>query len=410
MQTTHSSRRSRARPPFTPRSSRSRAWLRVLCMALAAFIFNTTEFVPVGLLSAIADSFAMTPAQVGLIITVYAWGVALMSLPLMLLTSKMERRALLMGTFALFIASHVLTAFAWNFWVLMCSRIGVALSHAVFWSITASLAIRVGPKGKSAQTLSLLTTGTALAMVLGLPLGRLIGQYLGWRITFGIIGITALAIMLLLWRLLPRLPSNHSGSLSSVPELFRRPALVSIYGITVVVVTAHYTAYSYIEPFMQRVAAAGENVTTMLLLFGAAGILGSLLFSLLGNRHPTALLVGVIACLMVCLLLLLPLAPHNVGIVLLCVLWGMAMTALALSLQVKVLGMAQDATDVAMALFSGIFNLGIGAGALLGNQVSLFLSMDDIGLVGALIALLGLGLCIWAFRRYRATFRLINLG
>lgn len=379
-------------------------------MALAAFIFNTTEFVPVGLLSAIADSFAMTPAQVGLIITVYAWGVALMSLPLMLLTSKMERRALLMGTFALFIASHVLTAFAWNFWVLMCSRIGVALAHAVFWSITASLAIRVGPKGKSAQTLSLLTTGTALAMVLGLPLGRLIGQYLGWRITFGIIGITALAIMLLLWRLLPRLPSNHSGSLSSVPELFRRPALVSIYGITVVVVTAHYTAYSYIEPFMQRVAAAGENFTTMLLLFGAAGILGSLLFSLLGNRHPTALLVGVIACLMVCLLLLLPLAPHNVGIVLLCVLWGMAMTALALSLQVKVLGMAQDATDVAMALFSGIFNLGIGAGALLGNQVSLFLSMDDIGLVGALIALLGLGLCIWAFRRYRATFRLINLG
>lgn len=315
-----------------------------------------------------------------------------------------------MGTFALFIASHVLTVFAWNFWVLMCSRIGVALAHAVFWSITASLAIQVGPKGKSAQTLSLLTTGTALAMVLRLPLGRLIGQYLGWRITFGIIGITALAIMLLLWRLLPRLPSNHSGSLSSVPELFRRPALVSIYGITVVVVTAHCTAYSYIEPFMQRVAAAGENFTTMLLLFGAAGILGSLLFSLLGNRHPTALLVSVIACLMVCLLLLLPLAPHNVDIVLLCVVWGMAMTTLALSLQVKVLGIAQDATDVAMALFSGIFNLGIGAGALLGNQVSLFLSMDDIGLVGALIALLGLGLCIWAFRRYRATFRLINLG
>lgn len=382
----------------------------MLCLALAAFIFNTTEFVPVVLLSDIADSFAMTPAQVGLIITVYAWGVALMSLPLMLLSSQMERRALLMGTFVLFIASHILTAFAWNFWVLMGSRIGVSLAHAVFWSITASLAIRVVPKGKSAQSLRLLTAGTALAMVLGLTLGRLIGQYLCWRITFGIIGITALAIMLL-WRLLPRLPSNHSGSLSSVPALFRRPALVSIYAITVVVVTAHYTAYSYIEPFTQRVASAGDNFTTMLLLlFGAAGILGSLVFSFLGNRHPTALLVGVIFCLMVCLLLLLPLALHNLAIALLCVIWGMAMTALALSLQVKVLGMAQDATDVAMALFSGIFNLEIGAGALLGNQVSLFFSMDDIGLVGALIALLGLALCIWAFRRYREVFRLTNLG
>lgn len=353
----------------------------------------------------------MTPTQVGLIITFYAWGVALMSLPLMLLCSKMERRSLLMIIFALFIASHILTTFAWNFWVLMYSRIGVALAHAVFWSVIASLAIRVGPKGKSAQSLSILTTGTALAMVMGLPLGRIISQYLGWRITFGVIGTTALVIMLLLWRLLPRLPSNHSGSLSRVPDLFRQPALLSIYFITIMVVTAHYTAYSYIEPFMRRVASAGENFTTMLLLlFGAAGILGSLIFSLLSNRYPIMLLIGGIFCLSICLLLLLPLAPYNLSISLLCVIWGIAMTAIALSLQVNVLSMAKDATDVAMALFSGIFNLGIGAGALLGNQVSLVLAMNNIGRVGALIALLALGICVLAFHRYRKAFRLINLG
>ncbi|HIB1515790.1 TPA: sugar transporter [Salmonella enterica subsp. enterica serovar Muenchen] len=384
--------------------SRKVAWLRVVTLAIAAFIFNTTEFVPVGLLSDIAESFHMQTAQVGIMLTIYAWVVAVMSLPFMLLTSQMERRKLLICLFVLFIASHVLSFLAWNFTVLVISRIGIAFAHAIFWSITASLAIRLAPAGKRAQALSLIATGTALAMVLGLPIGRVVGQYFGWRTTFFAIGMGALITLLCLIKLLPKLPSEHSGSLKSLPLLFRRPALMSLYVLTVVVVTAHYTAYSYIEPFVQNVAGLSANFSTVLLLIlGGAGIIGSLVFGKLGNRHASSLVSIAIALLVVCLLLLLPAANSEAHLAILSIFWGIAIMVIGLGMQVKVLALAPDATDVAMALFSGIFNIGIGAGALVGNQVSLHWSMSAIGYIGAIPACAALVWAVLIFRKWPVT-------
>ncbi|ELJ3566130.1 sugar transporter [Salmonella enterica] len=384
--------------------SRKVAWLRVVTLAIAAFIFNTTEFVPVGLLSDIAESFHMQTAQVGIMLTIYAWVVAVMSLPFMLLTSQMERRKLLNCLFVLFIASHVLSFLAWNFTVLVISRIGIAFAHAIFWSITASLAIRLAPAGKRAQALSLIATGTALAMVLGLPIGRVVGQYFGWRTTFFAIGMGALITLLCLIKLLPKLPSEHSGSLKSLPLLFRRPALMSLYVLTVVVVTAHYTAYSYIEPFVQNVAGLSANFATVLLLIlGGAGIIGSLVFGKLGNRHASSLVSIAIALLVVCLLLLLPAADSEAHLAILSIFWGIAIMVIGLGMQVKVLALAPDATDVAMALFSGIFNIGIGAGALVGNQVSLHWSMSAIGYIGAIPACAALVWAVLIFRKWPVT-------
>ncbi|MBL5910755.1 sugar transporter [Enterobacter asburiae] len=381
--------------------SRRVAWLRVVTLAIAAFIFNTTEFVPVGLLSDIAESFQMETAQVGIMLTIYAWVVALMSLPFMLLTSQMERRRLLIGLFVLFIASHILSFMAWNFTVLVISRIGIAFAHAVFWSITASLAIRLAPAGKRAQALSLIATGTALAMVLGLPIGRIVGQYFGWRTTFFTIGMGALVTLVCLIKLLPALPSEHSGSLKSLPLLMRRPALLSIYLLTVIVVTAHYTAYSYIEPFVQVVAGFSASFATVLLLIlGGAGIIGSVLFGKLGNRHASTLVSCAIGLLLACLLLLMPAAGSESHLAILSLFWGVAIMIIGLGMQVKVLALAPDATDVAMSLFSGIFNLGIGAGALVGNQVILHVSMSAIGYLGAIPALVALVWSVLIFRKW----------
>ena len=118
----------------------SRRWLLLVVLSFTAFIFNTTEFVPIGLLSDIAADFGMGESQTSLLITVYAWFVAVMSLPLMLAVGKYDFRKILLGVIALFIVSHAVSAVSANFTMLMASRLGVACSHAIFWSIMSPLA------------------------------------------------------------------------------------------------------------------------------------------------------------------------------------------------------------------------------------------------------------------------------
>ncbi|HHW7447193.1 TPA: sugar transporter [Pasteurella multocida] len=385
--------------PF--QAARQRQFARVITFALAGFVFNTTEFIPVALLSDIAQSFAMPVSQTGLIITVYAWVVSLMSLPFMLLTAKAERRGLLIKLLVLFILSHLLSVIAWDFWVLVLARIGVALTHSIFWAITASLVIRVAPKDKKSQAIGLLAIGCSLAMILGLPLGRLIGQFFGWRATFAIIALIAIGILCLFYQLLPYLPSKNAGSLNSLPTLFKRPLLLGLYALTMIIISAHFTAYSYIEPFMLNISTMSHSMATFVLfIFGLSGITASLLFNRYYNAGPIRFILFSMGLLTATLLLLFIASQQTWTMFLLTFFWGIGIAGIGLGLQIRVLHLAPDATDVAMAIYSGIYNIGIGAGALLGNQVMQHYGLAYIGVAGALFAVFGLVLFILVQWKY----------
>ncbi len=376
-------------------------WLPVVCLTISAFIFNTTEFAPISLLTDIAADFHISEAHAGFMMTAYAWIVATMSLPLMLLTKDMERRKLLLLLFSFFIASHILSVLAWNFWILMLSRIGIAFSHAIFWSITASLTYRLAPHGKKTKALGILATGTSLAIVLGLPLGRLIGQSLGWRTTFACIALVAFVILFFLLKLLPQLPSVNAGSLKSLPLLIKRPSLMGVYVLTALAITAHFTAYSYIEPFVQQIALlSGDFATITLFIFGIAGMLGSTIFAHFKHTYPFTIVVSSLTALIVSLIFMLPLAPYQIPLSILCLFWGIAICLISLILQVTVLELTPDATDVAMSLYSGIYNIGIGGGAFVGSLVISHSSMKHVGIVGALFGSVALVLAIWIWRKY----------
>ncbi|MDO5668341.1 MAG: sugar transporter [Alcaligenaceae bacterium] len=375
------------------------SWFAVIALSVAAFIFNTTEFVPVGLLPDIAEGFSMDIARTGLLMTLYAWAVTLFSLPLTMLTASFERKRLLAVLFVLFIASHGLAAVAWSFSSLLLARIGVAMAHAVFWAITIPLAVRLAPRGKASKALSLIVTGSSLATVLGVPLGTVIGHHLGWRVTFGLIGLIAAVILLLLWRVLPNLSSQSSGSLKVVPQLLKRPALQYIYLTLALVMTAHFTASTYISPYLQQIGGMNNNmVVIMLFVIGLAGILGGIIFARYSGRYALSLLLMSFLGLTLCLALLYTVVQHVWALILLAIVWGMVITLISMVLQSKVLENATDAPDIAVAIFSGVFNIGIGGGALLGGQMITQLGLANIAYVGAVLASLAIGGFFWKAR------------
>lgn len=380
-------------------TSTFKQWVSVCALAVGAFIFNTTEYIPIALLSDIGQSFGKPATEVGMMITVYAWIVALLSLPLMLMTKNIERRKLLLMLFALFALFHALSFFSWNFNILLVSRIGIALTHAVFWSITASLAVRLAPTGKTNQALGLLSTGTVLAMVLGIPLGRVVGQYFGWQLSFLLIGVCAAGVMLVLTKNLPALPSQNTGSLSSLPSLFKRRNLMLLYAMTVLIITAHFTAYSYIEPFVLQVGGfKAEQVTIVLSLYGLAGFAASYLFGKWFAKSQRLFMLGAVAVILLSALLLLPFASSPYAVYALVFIWGVAIVIVSLGMVSKVLSFASDATDVANSIYSGLYNVGIGGGALLGHYVTVWFGLSNIGIAGALLAAAGLAVCGLLFK------------
>ena len=368
-------------------------WLPLLGLTVVAFIFNTSEFMPIGLLSDIAHAFDISEAKAGMLISAYSWVVTLLSLPLMIVASKYNMRGILLGTIAFFGICQVLSAVSTSYAMLMVSRLGVACAHSVFWSIASPVAVRLVSPRHISLALSMIVTGTSVAMIFGLPIGRSIGLYVGWRMTFACIAVITVASLIYLLYVFPKISKGKMFTFHQVPKLVERPVLIRIYLITFLVSSAYYTAYSYIEPFLDQVAGlGGHTITLVLMLFGAAGLAGSFLFSHYYSGHRTIFINASTVSMAAALFLLYPAAFNIYTIVILCAFWGMAAIAFNVSFQAEIIkAVPQDVSAIAMSLFSGIFNLGIGCGTWMGGTVAEHYSISAVGFAGGIIALAAIG-------------------
>lgn len=368
----------------------AREWLPLFGVTCAAFIFNTSEFMPIGLLTGIASDFHMTETGAGRVISIYAWVVMALSLPLILLVCRMEMKKLMLATIALFSVCQLLSAVSTGFAGLLAARVGVACAHAVFWSIASPMAVRLVEKRFGSRALGMIVAGTSIAMILGLPFGRMIGLRVGWRMTFAGVGVFGFAVMTYLFFVTPKLEATGDVfRISKLPDLFKSPALTGIFALSLIVSGAYYTAYSYIEPFLLQTAHLPNGlITASLSVFGASGLIGSRLFSKYYDKMPARFLNLTVFGVAIALLLLYPASFALPSIMALFVFWGSSVTAFNVACQAEIIQRTdENASSVAMSIFSGIFNMGIALGTMFGGAVCATVSLSAIGFAGGLFVL-----------------------
>lgn len=392
-------------PVNAPVVSSRRAAAALTVLAVSTFTFVTTEVLPMGLLTVMADDLDRSRSQVGHLVTGYAVVVVLASLPLARLTQKLPRRLVLTATLGVFGAATLLSALAPSYPVLLAARLVIGLTQALFWSVVAPAAVGLFPPERRGRVVARLAIGTSLAPVLGIPLGTWLGQQAGWRTPFVVMGALGLLACAGIAVLLPTIaPADSNSARGSAPDL--RRYLLLIFS-SAVAVTGLLTVNTYVAPFLLDVSGFSPALLgPVLLATGLGGLVGTLVVGTLLDRHPWAAVVWPLGLATCALLSLFALGQYQPVAIALLTAIGVAFSAFAVAGQNRTLQVAPGSTDIALAGSSSAFNVGIAGGALIGGLLIDNTAVRSIALVGGLLTAVAVAAMLtepWLARRSRGT-------
>ena len=377
--------------------------IALLALTLSAFAIGTTEFVIVGLLPTVAADLSISIPSAGLLVSLYALGVAVGAPVLTALTGKLPRKALLLSLMALFTVGNLLAWQAPSYETLVAARILTGLAHGVFFSIGSTIATGLVPREKAASAIAVMFTGLTVALVTGVPLGTFIGQHFGWRETF--LAVSALGVVAFIGSAIfvPRhIAHTPPASLLQQAKVLAEPRLLLVYAKTAIGYGGTFIPFTFLAPILTDISGFSAGaVGWVMLVYGVSVAVGNLWGGRLADQlGPIPALRIIFALLAAVLLLLQFTAPYPwlaVGTVL---LWGAVAFGNVPGLQVYVVKQAErftpQAVDVASGLNIAAFNLGIAGAAWAGGLIVTHLGLQHTPWIGALVVLVSLALTQWS--------------
>lgn len=387
--------------------------LTLLALAINAFAIGSTEFISVGLLPMIVDSFHISLAQAGQTVSLYALGVTIGAPLLTVVTGKWNRRSLMIGIMLLFISGNVLAAFAPTFAILLLGRILTALAHGIFMSVSTVIAADVVEPSRRASAIAIMFTGLTVATVTGVPLGTFIGQQTSWNMSFIFIAIVGLIGLIASTFLVPRhLPIPGKVDLRGFKRIFMNKPLVLSFLITAFGYGGTFAAYTYLSPILGDFGFSASTVVIILIVYGGMVAVGNTVGGHVANKNPLASLSKMFGLLVFALLFLFVTIFINnsiLGLIAVLVL-GLSAFMNVPGLQLYVVELAEkyvpEDITLASAFNIAAFNIGISLGSTIGAQVTDHIGITFTPISGAIIVLLA----ILLIRQAKKTEAIISDG
>ncbi|KAA5829230.1 MFS transporter [Saccharopolyspora hirsuta] len=381
--------------------------IALLALAIAAFGIGTTEFVMMGLLPEVATDLHVSIPDAGGYISLYALGVVIGAPLLTILGMRTRRKAMLLSMLVLFTVGNLFSAFAPTHELLLAARFVAGLPHGTFFGIGAVVAAGLVAADKRAQAISMMFIGLTVANIVGVPVGTLLGQQLGWRWAFGLVAVIGVVALAAVAALVPDQPKPTDVSLRGELRAFRRPQVWLAFAVVVFGFAATFSFYSYIKPVLTDVTGFSPTaVTPLLALFGVGMTVGTALGGRLADRNPMRTLYVFLTALAASLGLFV-LTSHSAVLAPITVfLIGATGFAAIPSIQARILDQAKEAPALGSASIQSTFNIANSLGAYLGGLViAAGLGLTAPSWVGALLALVGLGFALlsgWLDRKPQA--------
>ncbi|WP_343552312.1 MFS transporter [Pantoea sp.] len=344
------------------------AWGAVFAMAFGVFGLITAEFLPVSLLTPIADSLSISEGQAGQTVTVTALVALLTSLVIGNVTRQLDRRVVMLGFTLLLIASALLVAFAENLPMILLARVLLGVAIGGFWTLSTAITMRLVPSDQVPRALSIVFSGISLATIIAAPLGSYLGGIIGWRNIFML--TAALGVLALLWQFftLPAMPPVNKARSGGVLDLLRKS--VMRWGMLAVIMmfTGHFAFFTYLRPFLEGSAQLNVNQLSLVLLaFGVANFFGTSLAGYLVTRSVSLTLTAMALVMSVTALLLVSFGDVSWLVAAGVALWGLAFGSMPTGWSTWISRAVPDDAESGGGLLVATIQLAITAGAAAGG-------------------------------------------